>query len=396
METAEKTAEGPQPGRRIMHGRLKKVLVNGAVLLCAAMVVFALIEIGIRIFAPQPRYYLPQNLFSADSSLGYVLTPGFRGSMYTPESSSAIAINEEGFRGGMPDGVKRLIVGMGDSFTFGTGVEIEDTYLEKLRGQLNEHGSRVDLYNLGVPGYGTDQEYGALKKLYEKRTPDLVLVGFYINDVMDSVTPDFTVVDGYTVPSNKMMAAFKGKGLSWKQRISKLFDKLDTPRFVVNRMSASPHFRKLFLDLTVRSKGKEGNRLAYYSSASTPALEEAWSVTKGHLRSIRDLVRAHGGKLLVIYIPERQQVYADQWRKVLLQQEADEKSYDRDKPQQTLKNFCREAKIPYLDLTDEFRKRVEGGEDIYFTMDPHLNAKGNSLAANLISRIILDEGLLSR
>ncbi len=45
-----------------------------------------------------------------------------------------------------------------------------------------------DIYNLGVSGYGTDQEYLLLKRLIDQIRPDLVLLIFCQNDHDDNAT----------------------------------------------------------------------------------------------------------------------------------------------------------------------------------------------------------------
>src|SRR5262249_33518898 len=80
-------------------------------------------------------------------------------------------------------GVFRVVV-LGDSFTFGGKVPLEQTFspsLERALGAL-EPSRRFEVVNLAVPGYNTEQEMLGLKEVGLGYHPDLVIVNFVLND----------------------------------------------------------------------------------------------------------------------------------------------------------------------------------------------------------------------
>lgn len=99
-------------------------------------------------------------------------------------------INAAGFRG--PDFTKTKpprtlrIAFLGDSFTFGEGVRFEDTYSERtaaiLSARLAAQGATCESYNFGVGGYNTDQELYALRNFALLTDPDVVVIGYTLND----------------------------------------------------------------------------------------------------------------------------------------------------------------------------------------------------------------------
>jgi lysophospholipase L1-like esterase len=106
-----------------------------------------------------------------------------------PETT--ITINSDGFRDKdysviKPNNTFRIII-LGDSFTFGTGVENWETYPEILENKLNylNNGVKYEILNFGSPGYATLQEVELFKTKGLKYNPDMIIVGYFFNDVID-------------------------------------------------------------------------------------------------------------------------------------------------------------------------------------------------------------------
>jgi len=81
-------------------------------------------------------------------------------------------------------GTFRILV-LGDSVTFGHGALYETSYPYLLEARLREWRPDVkwEVWNLGVPGYNTAQESAYLHQVGERYAPDLVIVGFFTNDI---------------------------------------------------------------------------------------------------------------------------------------------------------------------------------------------------------------------
>jgi lysophospholipase L1-like esterase len=76
------------------------------------------------------------------------------------------------------------IVGIGDSGMFGWSCEQDEDYLAVLEKNLNASSSvtRAEVLNLGTPGYNTAQEVALLKKDGLPYRPDIVVLGWSVND----------------------------------------------------------------------------------------------------------------------------------------------------------------------------------------------------------------------
>lgn len=107
-----------------------------------------------------------------------------------------IRTNSYGMRDDEPrtnlDASVRRIAVLGDSFTFGFGVEGEYTYpnvLEKLLNERAEDGD-YDVLNFGVGGYSTRDEALVLQQIVGDWDLDLIVVGYCLNDPeIDPVQP---------------------------------------------------------------------------------------------------------------------------------------------------------------------------------------------------------------
>lgn len=100
------------------------------------------------------------------------------------------------------------IIALGDSFTYGGGVESADSYPARLEKIINANQSRkikTVVHNAGVPGYSFDQEFVFFKQvILPQARVDKLIWNININDIYDSnyaclfkpANGDFTQVKG--------------------------------------------------------------------------------------------------------------------------------------------------------------------------------------------------------
>jgi len=77
---------------------------------------------------------------------------------------------------------KPRVLALGDSCTFGVGVDNDETWPALLQEMLRENGLDVEVINAGVPGYTAFQGLRFLKERGIELRPDLVVVCFGFND----------------------------------------------------------------------------------------------------------------------------------------------------------------------------------------------------------------------
>ena len=117
---------------------------------------------------------------------GWALRPGAR---YVGRGGEAITVNARGYRGPLhadtpAPGTIRVVM-LGDSITFGTGVADGETFASRLDALPD-----LEVLNLGVDGYGTDQELIRLEREGLAFHPHAVVLNFCVrNDYFDNSLP---------------------------------------------------------------------------------------------------------------------------------------------------------------------------------------------------------------
>lgn len=128
-----------------------------------------------------------RSLWVHDRTKGWFHRPGSSGrSDLGGPDQGLVRMNSLGLRGRevarrKEPGVRRVLV-FGDSFAFGVGVDEDHVFaacLERLL--LASHGG-IEVVNMGVSGYSTDQEYILFQELGAPFAPDLVVLLACDND----------------------------------------------------------------------------------------------------------------------------------------------------------------------------------------------------------------------
>ncbi len=182
-----------------MQPRSKKTLKRLAVL-AAALVMACLLAEGIVLLFLGEQVKFPRHVVGADFGLR-INQPDSQYRHKSPDVCVWFRINSKGMRADLeypyekPAGVRRIL-SLGDSFTIGYEVEVEDCFTSVLERTLREKGFNVEVINAGVSGYSTAEECLYLERELLKYGPDIVLVSFYRNDMQDNVRTNlFRLVD---------------------------------------------------------------------------------------------------------------------------------------------------------------------------------------------------------
>lgn len=161
---------------------IRFLLIGSGILLA-----LLLLEISTRwLIPPLPNSSGHIHETAGDETLPYELIPGAEGIV----AGVRVRINSYGLRDRefpveKPSNMYRIVV-LGDSWTFGSGVELKDTYGKQLEHLLNSSSltnMQYQVINAGVGGYNTVNEVRFFEKKLMGLRPDLVIVGYNIHNV---------------------------------------------------------------------------------------------------------------------------------------------------------------------------------------------------------------------
>ena len=178
----------------------------------------AIAEVGLRAvdlghpYESEPDSYLRD----PDSDVLFVPKPGFRGySEGTEVAISSQGLRDREYDAAHPPNTTRIVV-LGDSVTFGPGVLAEETFSKQLEHRLNGlgDGRRYEVINTGVIGYNTIQERARLERVGLQFQPDVVVLTFVVNDLLDT----FSIFDHQYEPGGALAPLKK-----WLRRNSRLY-----------------------------------------------------------------------------------------------------------------------------------------------------------------------------
>lgn len=135
-----------------------------------------LVEISLRsLFGKGPALQGVRNhLYAYDQQFGWLPVPGSSGEYYGYRRTM-VRHNQAGFRD-REHGPKKLprIAFFGDSFVWGYDSEVTERFSDRLQASI----PNWDVLNFGISGFGTDQEYLLLQKIFGEYQPDIVVLVF--------------------------------------------------------------------------------------------------------------------------------------------------------------------------------------------------------------------------
>jgi len=123
--------------------------------------------------------------YSENKELVYELKPSFPAeTIYSYIKTNKYGLRDYEYSLAKPPNTFRICA-IGDSMTFGLNLAMEDTYPKILERTLNSiYGDRrrFEVINFAVAGYNSSQEEIVLKEKCLRFSPDMILVGFCLND----------------------------------------------------------------------------------------------------------------------------------------------------------------------------------------------------------------------
>jgi lysophospholipase L1-like esterase len=400
--------------------------VNLLILLGSLGFTLLVLEGGLRIRASLSAKWSNQHIACCeqDPLLGWRHVPNRIARVVAREYEVFESFNSRGVRGPeypieKSDDEYRIII-LGDSFAEGYSVEFKALFSEVMKRRLNAQNShRVEVINLGVGGYSTDQEllqFQTEGKLYR---PDLTVLMFYDNDVWFNgrsvympwgrgYKPLFGLENGELrltyvpipppdEPADRLSSDSGSPAeLSLLNRIKRaIAERSHLYRWVRSRIKNTASFYSVAIKLGIAdSPGPDDTypvpeEYGVYRRLSTPQIEAAWELTEALLAKLDHEVRSAGSELLLFYVPMSAAVYPSQWDRMKRNYHLTDEEWSVERVERRLYDLSQRLGIAFLDPLEQMRGEskalARSGERLYFEIDRHWNANGHRWVGEMLA-----------
>jgi len=372
---------------------MRAVFKNLLLLAISVIVACGAAEIGLRLFRPQPlevAYAWPDGTLRHLPSFSFKYTRG--------EFSNTIRFNSAGLRGKEtperePAGVKRIVF-LGDSFVEAKQVSESEVFTSLLEG-MSGAPPRFSVINAGVAGTGTSEELILYEKLVRSLKPDLVVLGFYPNDVRNNVDRGLFRLENGAVIAAKAPSQPKVRFI---YDVRKFFAS-HSHLYMLGKLASDAVGEE---DPRERRERKAGDAdwtgdpmEAEEVFAREPAsrVAQGWELTVALLGELKRRVEVDGARFVLVVFPTRFQVDDALWAAQAARIGIDPAAFDLRLPQRVLGEWATRTQTPEIDLLDDFRAK-NTANTFYFSIDAHWNPAGHRLAAEKIYDGLKDLGFL--
>jgi hypothetical protein len=257
-----------------------------------------------------------------------------------------------------PPGVFRIL-GLGDSFTYGALSPFEKTFLYRLERTLNERpGShpRVEIIKAGVSRYFPEPERILLEHYGAPFSPDLILVAFIPNDVLDTNAG----IGAVRADRSGVLLTREALGLG-------------DFGYAIYRKS---HLARLILWLWGIARAKMSGSHAEEIYQANGFHEKDWKTIEeeySRMASIADRLHA---RLVIVHIPHR-----GPWLK------------KHEYPAERLGEWASRNHAGFVDVLP-YMQKASGGEPLYWADDGHCTPAGYGVVATAIYEYLTANNLV--
>lgn len=349
------------------------LLVKGqgreSLLLIFSLVVAGILGEGILWMVDHPlsKPFVDRNTWQEPSGiLGFKMASNFEG---IGPVGSWVKTNSQGVRDDVEhpwtksSGTIRIL-GIGDSFTFGWGVSLEETFLKKLEHNLKQMtGREIETINAGVPQWDLNHYYVYLKNIGIQYSPDIILLTYFFNDI-----PQFIQETIPADPEYDKQVAYKG-GIFGS---SVLFNFLKSQADHLRRKNrlASVDFLST-LEARRPELIQQATRLLL-SNSNQAQTRSSFHILKALLEKIQAVAQKNNSHLVVMLVPDVAQTHHAELQYI----------------NQVLASLTQEMHIPFVDITPILESASDPRDFYLWPRDWHTNIKGHEKMAEALVPLV--------
>ena len=280
--------------------------------------------------------------------------------------------NSEGFRGeelAEYDSGSNLLC-LGDSTTFGWGMQQENTFCSQLSTNLSTANSVIsNPINLAVPGYNLEQVKEVYRVNSKKYFGNWVILGYLLNDVSPTADWEWDEAKNRISLKNEpklQEGSYKGP-FGGRFPWAKFLDTVRLYNLAIRPLLIPP---KETIDLYHANNKSEFE--IYQQVYFDPNFKNGWESKKQVLNELNIMTKANNQRLLVIVFPLAYQLINN----------------TNTNPQDKITTYLEENGIEYIDLLPFFKETKLEAKKL-FSDNAHPTVLGHKIIGDKISQIIL-------
>jgi hypothetical protein len=349
---------------------LKLIGVLGAV-----VVALALAEVAVRLLSPQE---VGPVRFACDPKLGNIPVPGQQGERRIPGVYTfRYSNNSLGWRGrreyreATPADYRVLC--LGDSYTYGTGVNDDQTFPAQVEKILRADRFSVEMLNAGCPGKGTDYDLKCFQTVGRKFHPDLTLLCVIWNDFEDNARGEYYNIGKQGVLQAKPINCNQGA-------IKSLLDRLPAYNWLLSRSQAANLIKQAAIKVMVKRsrtdpEAAQGLVVSYNRGAGGSGSVAGKELMEIYFKQLNDAVKQAGSELMVFYFPVAPEVVEYRQKRTLSPEE------------RAMQSIAAANGLTLWSLAPLLAHSGQPIDSLYY-QDGHCTAAAHGIAARYLSRLI--------
>tara|TARA_Y100000310_G_scaffold313699_1_gene362364 strand:- start:718 stop:1791 length:1074 start_codon:yes stop_codon:yes gene_type:complete len=352
------------------------------------------VEIVLRLFFPQNL-----NITQLDEEKVFEHKPGIKSLLKRQEFRTTVEINSRGLRDKeyeleKPDNTIRIAV-LGDSFTFGYGVEQNETFSKILETKLNSLSEiNYEVINFGVSAYGTEQEYILMQNTVLEYSPDIILLGFVNNDLNGNLRHNlFDIKNGILVrnPTLEVTPSLKLRNyLSWHSHLYSLlyFSVID------NQKLRSFLIKVHILNAPFENPKEDINSLVHLN-LDNKNFDYAINKTLLLFNNMEMIAKQHNTAFIILIIPYKEQVDDKRLEMYIKNKNLAKDNINMTKVNEIITHSLQDTGVLIIDPLEQFRKN-NVDNTFYYNIDGHWNPIGHEFVAEILFQRLTEEGILAK